>query len=151
MNNSWKRRLKNGNVKPAEDKCSAVLHSPAYGAEIRRHTVTFSLKVTGDSAGAAVPLFQQEFCLCLALCVNLVSFGLKLRVWALQEVFVWCHCVCGKWLVNTDLELVIFNLIATGSCLSPWNYWHCATKNYGMGKKCVIYINWFMCCFRAAV
>lgn len=45
MNNSCRRRLKNGNVKPAEDKCSAVLPSTsAYRAEIRRHRVTFSLK-----------------------------------------------------------------------------------------------------------
>lgn len=44
MNNSCERRLKNGNVKPAKDKCSAVLGSPAYGAEIGRHGVTFSLK-----------------------------------------------------------------------------------------------------------
>lgn len=44
MNNSCKRRLKSGNVKPAEDKCSAVLHSTAYRAEIGRHGVTFSLK-----------------------------------------------------------------------------------------------------------
>lgn len=44
MNNSCRSRLKNGNVKPAEDKCSAVLPSTAYRAEIRRHGVTFSLK-----------------------------------------------------------------------------------------------------------
>lgn len=80
MNNSCERRLKNGNVKPAKDKCSAVLGSPAYRAEIGRHGVTFSLKSLVTVLELLFLLFQQEFCLCLALCVNLVSLGLKLKV-----------------------------------------------------------------------
>lgn len=146
MNTSCKRRLKNGNVKPAEDKCCAVLHSTAYGAEIRRHGVTFSLM-------SLVTVLEPLF-----LCFSRNSVRAWLYVW------IWFH-------LGSNLRSEHSKKFVVGAIVSVANRPGAGTffaflqqdppvlvfgttdivleKNYGMSKKHVIHMNWFLFCFRA--
>lgn len=149
MNNSYRRRLKNGNVKPAEDKCSAVLPSTAYWAEIRRRGVTFSLKLLVKVLELLFLCFSRNSA-CAWLYVGIwFHLGSNLRSEHSKKFVVGAivSVANGEYRPGAG----IFYLIATGFCLSPWSYWHCATKNCGMSKKCVINVSWFLCCFGAVV
>lgn len=113
--------------------------------------VTFSLKSLVTVLELLFLCFSRNFA-CAWLCVWIwFHLGSKLRSECSKKFVIGAIVsVANDWWIQT-WSWYFFYLIATGSCLSPWNYWYCATKSCGMSKKCVIHINWFMGCFRAVV